>query len=217
NGGGIWGKSNFNWEINPPSNVFSPTNVVDNANASLKNSSFIGGGQVGANYQFNNYVLGLEGDFDYAKFNAHRNVTAIITPTVSINVNEHASTDWLSTVRARIGYASNAWFLYGTGGLAIAKVHYSDELRFIQTNPSIYSEASNKTETGWTAGGGLEWRFATNWSAKAEYLYVDLGSKAYTTYRQRVLTGIVEPQGFINHNHNLTASVARLGVNYLWS
>jgi outer membrane immunogenic protein len=69
------------------------------------------------------------------------------------------------------------------------------------------------TQFGWTAGGGVEWKFAPRWSVKAEYLYVDLGSTTYTSLNSNV--------GFsasIIHNHHLTENIARIGLNYsFWS
>jgi outer membrane immunogenic protein len=77
--------------------------------------------------------------------------------------------NWFSTVRGRVGFASGPWLLYATGGLAIADVN--NRVSFVD-EPSF---RDSDTLTGYAVGGGLEWKFAQNWSAKAEYLYLGLG------------------------------------------
>jgi outer membrane immunogenic protein len=68
--------------------------------------------------------------------------------------------------------------------------------------------SSRATRTGWTAGGGMEWGFSPNWSAKVEYLYVDLGSVNYTSVNSAV------PTATINHDHRITENIVRVGLNY---
>ena len=75
--------------------------------------------------------------------------------------------NWYGTVRGRLGYAFNNVLVYGTGGLAYGGVDSRIE------NSSTYKVSS--TNTGWTAGGGVEYMFAPNWSGKIEYLHIDLG------------------------------------------
>lgn len=89
---------------------------------------------------------------------------------------------------------------------------YSD-FGFFPFLPSSNTASAAETRVGWTAGGGVEWKFAPRWSVKAEYLYVDLGSTTYTSLNSNV--------GFsasIIHNHHLTENIARIGLNYsFWS
>jgi outer membrane immunogenic protein len=98
------------------------------------------------------------------------------------------SNPWFGTLRGRVGYAVNNILLYGTAGLAYGNLQV--ELGGLE---------ENKTRVGWTAGLGMEVGFTPNWSAKVEYLYMDLGSRFYT------LTGA---------DNGLQASYLRLGVNY---
>lgn len=86
-------------------------------------------------------------------------------------------------------------------------------LRLLSVPPVEQHVVNNADAVGWTAGGGVEWKFDQRWSIKAEYLYVDLGSTTDTSLNSNV--------GFsasIIHNHHLTENIARIGLNYsFWS
>jgi len=116
------------------------------------------GGTVGYNWQFGRAVLGLEGDVDWANINGTANSTLCPFGCTT-------SDTWLSTVRGRAGYAFGSVLPYVTGGLAVGD---------IRANMPGFAVAST-TNAGWTVGGGLEVALPGNWSAKAEYLHVDLG------------------------------------------
>ncbi len=118
------------------------------------------GGTLGYNYQINQWVLGLEGDVDWADISGNTN-SALCAGTTCSTKN-----DWLATVRGRVGYAYDRFLPYVTGGAAFGDM---------KTSVTGFSGQTD-TRTGWTAGGGLEYAFNGPWSAKIEYLYVDLGS-----------------------------------------
>jgi outer membrane immunogenic protein len=109
------------------------------------------GGTIGANYQWGHFVLGIEGDGDWTKQKG----------TIS-------RSDWLATVRGRAGYAFDRILLYGTGGAAPANR---------QVSAGGAYPLSSTTQIGWTAGAGVEVAVLQNWTAKVEYLYVDLGNQ----------------------------------------
>ncbi len=114
------------------------------------------GGTLGYNFQTGTWVWGLEGDFDG---------TTIKGSTDCFGGSCETKMPWLATGRLRLGYAGwNNWLPFLTGGAAYGNVK--------ATSP--FGDAS-QSEWGWTAGAGLEYAFGANWSAKAEYLYVDLG------------------------------------------
>jgi outer membrane immunogenic protein len=108
---------------------------------------------------------------------------------------------WFGTLRPRIGYALGNWLLYATGGGVLGK---------LDTNATAASgsflAANNRSETrdGWTLGGGVEVEFARGWTAKIEYLYVDLGSRTTTLL----------PSPPISNTSRLSAHVITTGVNY---
>ena len=135
--------------------ISSWTDPFTGAHNTFNKTGFIGGGQVGANWQINTLVLGIEGDFDWTglKGSGHD----LVGNTINTN------TQWTSTVTGRAGVAFDRLLIYGKGGVAFA--HDNDSL-----NDIFGSTASaSATRTGWTAGAGLEYAFAPNWSAKIEY------------------------------------------------
>ena len=92
--------------------------------------------------------------------------------------NATTDIDWFSTVRGRVGIAAGPWLLYGTGGVAFADISNR-----VDIGPD--HAANSDTQVGYAVGGGLEWAFARNWSAKAEYLYLGFGDDHPFRRRQR--------------------------------
>ena len=89
------------------------------------------------------------------------------------NASLEHDVDWFGTARARIGYAANGWLTYATGGYAFGRV----ELKGTATGAGVSASLTQSaTPSGWTIGGGTEVALGPNWSAKLEYLYVDLGT-----------------------------------------
>jgi outer membrane immunogenic protein len=144
------------------------------------------GGTAGYNWQYGNAVIGLEGDLDWSNLSGTSSST--LCPGCS------TSDSWLSTVRGRAGYAFGAVMPYLTGGLAVGD---------IRASAPGFSGAST-TNTGWTAGAGLEVALPGNWSAKAEYLHVNLGS-----FNCGTACGVASPD-----NVSMRDDVVRAGLNY---
>jgi outer membrane immunogenic protein len=177
----------------------------------VSTSGFVGGGQLGYNYQTGNIVWGAEADFESFRLSGSRlggAVYACCAPS-SFTLGQTTGTDWLFTLRGRLGWAANNLLLYATGGLAVTNLKYGE----VFTDTIGASEAVNysKTKAGWTIGAGAEYGISRNWTVKAEYLYLDFGGLSGTS----LLAGT----GPCNctrmfHSTDLTASVARLGVNY---
>jgi outer membrane immunogenic protein len=144
------------------------------------------GGTVGYNYQWGQAVVGVEGDIDWT--NLKGSTSTFCAPGCT------TSNTWLSTARARLGYAADRFMPYVTGGAAFGNIR--------ATVPGL-AGASN-TETGWTIGAGLEGAIAGGWTAKAEYLYVNLGS---------FNCGVACSAAAID-NVSFRANIVRAGVNY---
>ena len=140
-----------------------------------KPSGFAGGVQAGYNWQSGAMVFGLEGDLQ-------------ATAADDTFAPWKYSNPWFGTVRGRVGYAFNNVLLYGTGGLAFG------ELR-----GETFGLSESHTNAGWTAGVGAEFGFAAHWTAKVEYLYVDLSDSRFT------ITGAQNGYSF---------GLVRAGVNY---
>jgi outer membrane immunogenic protein len=156
-------------------------------------SGFIGGGQIGFNYQFGNLVLGVESDFDATDI--HGASTA--GPDDYTNTTRY---NWIASVRGRGGWAINNFYLYATGGAAFADVRHSS-LDFSTGAP----EAST-TKTGSVVGGGLEYAIGNHWSIRGEYLYYDIGSN-----RLQINLVPIRPVYFQFTDH---VQSGRAGINY---
>ena len=176
----------------PPYTVYQPLNAwswagpyiggnlgyawgsVDNANP--QPSGVSGGVQGGYNWQLGSpVVFGLEGDLQ-------------ATGAEDTFAPYKFSNPWFGTIRGRIGYAINNILFYGTGGLAFGEVQ-----------AETFGLSESHTTAGWTAGVGAEFGLSPNWSAKIEYLYVDLSDTHYS------ITGVSNGYNF---------GVIRAGVNY---
>jgi outer membrane immunogenic protein len=166
------------------------TSSWNNAAAGLTTGNFntnggLAGGTVGGNVQWGAAVLGIEGDWDWSNLNGTSNIGGC-GPGCQTKAN------WLSTVRGRAGWAIDRVLLYGTGGAAFAPVQAGFNGGPFQSS----------TQVGWTAGAGLEFAFAPNWTAKAEYLYADLGNSTCTT------------NCFGNTSVKFTENIVRAGINF---
>ena len=128
------------------------------------------GGQIGCNYQFaTNWVAGVEGSGSWA------NIKGSSDPFFSGKAVFNAKTDWIATATGRIGYSFDRWLVYAKGGAAWAGDKYEMPGTFAFT-PFNYT--GSETRTGWTIGGGVEWVFWQNWSAKLEYAFYDFGTRS---------------------------------------
>jgi outer membrane immunogenic protein len=198
-GGGSWGRDRA--RSNGTNN-----GVVNGTDGALKTASDISGGLVGGtlgcNYQWKQWVFGIEGD---GSWSGERGSSNLVPPFVP-DFREDVSQSYIATIRGRVGFTVTPTVLiYGTAGGAFA------DLRIHEFNPTgVGGALTGATETrsfaGWTAGAGVEWGFAPSWSAKFEYLYMDLGNKGFF---QTTTTGCCTFQ-----STHLTDNIVRAGINY---
>ena len=132
-------------------------------------SGFIGGGQIGYNWQVApQFVLGVEGMFDGTSISKSSNrVTAINGDILQGSVH----TNWLTTVAGRFGYAANNWLFYGKGGGGW--VENSATVTDVTTGISF---TNSNTNSGWLAGAGIEYGLTPNWTMKVEYDHLGLSN-----------------------------------------
>jgi outer membrane immunogenic protein len=179
----------------------------------LDRDGFIGGGQIGYNWQFTpNWVFGLETDISYVDVRRDINVvTAPLAPGVgSLNNIFRSRMDYFGTVRGRIGYAWDRTMVYATGGLAYADVENS--AAFFGTAGQLqFAGNIRRTETGYSVGGGIEHGFAPNWTVKAEYLFYDLGSN---TVNVALVPGGGGGGTGYNSRFENEGHIVRAGLNY---
>jgi outer membrane immunogenic protein len=143
-------------------------------------ASFLGGGQVGCDYQFAaNWVIGLAGDFSWASIDGVADDPFFSGKTAGVPLTLHSRTDFLATATGRIGYAWNTLLVYGKGGFAWSHDKYQVNNFSCVIFTSCNTNA-NETRTGWTAGGGVEWAFMPNWSLLVEYNHYGFGTNNLT-------------------------------------
>lgn len=196
NVGGGWSvaKSEFDFAGSP---VF--------ATASNPLAGVVGGGQAGYNWQTGPLVLGVEADIQASGLSG--SLTAPPCPAALCGVDVSASytqrMDWFGTVRGRLGYATDAWLVYGTAGYA-----YGNLKTEAAASAGAVSASARRNEfrDGFVVGTGVEFAFAPRWTAKMEYLHLDFGS-ASTAW---TFTGIPP----LNHHIKIHENVVRGGVNY---
>jgi outer membrane immunogenic protein len=176
----------------------------------------IGGGQLGYNWQSGNWLLGLEADIQGSseRYSDPGLATLnIFLPQLggffpgTLGVNEKL--DWFGTLRGRLGVlVTPTWLLYATGGLAYGEIKTNETMTF--GGVLVGTNNFNTTRAGWTLGGGLEGSISSNWSAKLEYLYIDLGTVSSTFAPVGVLPALT-PVAFSSH---VTDNILRVGLNY---
>jgi outer membrane immunogenic protein len=183
-------------------------------------SGFIGGAEIGYNYQFNNWVAGIEADIQGIAGQAVNGSITSTSDTLSSTLTGSMDTRWLGTLRGRLGFLPAPTFLvYGTGGLAYGEVSASTSLTQSDANASftgggIGGDGFAELVTGWTAGGGVEWMFTQNWSAKVEYLHYDLGTASFTWQAtDNNIGGVYQNEATSIHNQG---NIVRVGLNCLW-
>src|SRR5215467_1274222 len=146
--------------------------------------AFIGGGQLGYNYQFGNFVLGIEADFDgVASTNSPG--AGVAGPAFGTQVTNNNR--WIATLAGRFGITNDTWLFYGKAGGGWVG---SDDLTITNTvTGASITVSNNNTNSGWLVGGGIEWAFAPNWSVKIEYDYLRLNSQTFTAPAGGFLAG----------------------------
>ena len=159
-------------------------------------TGFYLGGHVGygwVNASVENSSASASGDSAFGGFQLGYNWQAIGSPWVwglEADASFGGSSTWFGTGRVRAGYANGAWMPYLTGGVAWAS-----------TEVDLGSFSDSRTRAGWTLGGGAEWAFAPQWTAKLEYLYLDLGRENYNL-------------GGNKFDASFAVNTVKLGVNY---
>jgi len=172
------------------SNVAGPAVGLSSSSGTFDVSGFLVGSTLGANVQYDAFVFGIEGDLDASWMSS-----GSTTNTYCLFACETRNT-WLSTVRGRIGYAADRVLVYGTAGGAFGN---------IQAGVTPFSNFSNSIEPGWAAGAGVEAAFADNWTARVEYLFVDLQNATCSGFNCGVPT---------NTSVKFDSSMIRLGIDY---
>ena len=162
----------------------------------LSDAGFTGGGTLGYNWQHDTWVFGIEGDFNFLDVD---DTTGLFN--VKGTGSLRADYDWFATVRARAGMAWGNSLFYATGGVAFIE----SELRL---NSALVAGTATVKDTdvltGFAIGGGIEHSFSQQWSAKAEYLYMNFESQSVSLAGPPSASARFEPE----------LHVVRAGINY---
>jgi outer membrane immunogenic protein len=191
------GTSSFSDTLAPARTTFSSSNPA----------SFLGGGQLGVNYEFQSgLVIGAEAMFDWLP-NTSTAFTAanLRAGTATGTINNR----WITMATGKVGFAWDRLFGYGkVGGAWVGGTNGSFTAGATPVGVSI-----NSTNTGWTAGAGLEWAFAGNWSFRAEYDFIGLQGQSFTVPRTPATRFAGDTIGV----NDRTIQMITAGLNYKFS
>ncbi|WP_119273095.1 outer membrane protein [Taklimakanibacter deserti] len=165
-GGYAWGEN----DASADENVIVPLSddvTLNGDEGSIDIDGFVGGAHAGFNWQADSLVLGLEGDIEYADMDGNTDVVDGLGFKVGEITQE---IDWLGSLRLRAGFAADRALFYATGGLAVGGVKLA-----LEDGGGDEFADEKKTKWGWTVGGGIEYAFTDDFSARIEYRYTDLG------------------------------------------
>jgi len=177
--------------------VTTPDGTVAALNTgSSSNAGFVGGGQIGYNFQTGAFVFGVETDIQYADLSKKVNWGPYYW------WNGGSNSQYIGTVRARVGYAIDRTLIFLTGGFAYGGLNSGGAF-------------GGNNNTGWTLGGGVEYAFTNNWTAKIEYDYIQLDTGSKSAAFTAGPIGL-QPAGVYTATSqgNGSANLVRVGVNY---
>jgi outer membrane immunogenic protein len=169
--------------------------------------------QAGYNWQVANWVFGFETDINKLGVQGNAQFAGIDPGKGPDQLSSRY--DWLGTARGRVGVTGGNALFYATGGLAYGRVshQYNYDTPNISNANQIFATSNNAV--GWTIGGGAEYALGRNWSVKAEYLYVHLGTTGLNLSGLPTAANGGNPSAgttILNFNNNL--NIVRLGANY---
>jgi outer membrane immunogenic protein len=226
NGGAAW-QSSPSWSFSDPTGTLATLNVPGNSSAGL---GAVGGLQLGYLWWLAPiWVFGVEGDFDWASLADHRGAT-LANGTTGRNIANSplqmsANTQWLSSIRGRLGVVGWNTLWYVTGGGAWVNTEYAAMATSAQPVAGLAGPLSNTsfstTKAGWVVGGGAEWHATTNILLRAEYLYYRInnggtGSASFSPTPAAIdaIAGAVAPVNYGWSSYNV--QVGRIAVSYLF-
>ena len=203
-GGNIGGA----WANNEWTETFFHTNFIGDR------AVFIGGGQIGVNYQIGQFVIGGEWDGDWGANN--NNNVAVAVPGVGL-IAVTSNNRWITTVAARFGFTVDRWLVYGKGGAGwvgnnnLTVTNLATGVSLTCGTFTTLTNCGNNTD-GWLAGVGVEYAFANNWTVKFEYDYLGLGNRNLFI---PATAPILANDTFYDQHRNV--QMVKVGFNYLFN
>jgi outer membrane immunogenic protein len=216
NVGGVLGGTKY---LETPSGAFGPAaaSVAGVGTSSTAPRGVLGGLELGYNWQFGHFVLGIETDFSGwdMSSNSGQSAAGLAPPVfglppgslITYSSSGTVTSNWLYTLRPRVGFANGNMLTYLTAGLAVTNLRFSESITMGNGAPTLIGSTS-ATVAGWTAGGGVEYALSYNWFIKAEYLYASFSNQtaAQVVAPFPTLTGTATA--------NLNANIVRAGFDY---
>lgn len=181
----------YAWGDNSTTEFVTATGLPTGFTQGFNANGILGGAHIGYNWQFGQFVFGLEGDIEGADINGGYRLANLNGTDFRIDAQ--------ASIRGRLGVAFNNSLLYVTGGAAWADMDHT----YVFANTLF--ETHSTTRTGWTVGAGWEYGFTPNWSARLEYRYTDFG-----TFRNN---STVSFPGF-SYEHDPVFHTVRAGISY---
>ena len=239
----IGGNAGYEWSTNVSvsstgaPNIGDPTLAFETAligvgtfnNLPVKNNGFIGGGQVGYNFEFPDHVIvaGMEGDIQGVAGASSSTTRAFVVPVTGFAdsytsaVRASNRLDFLGTLRVRVGYLFTPTFLtFGSVGFAYGGISSSTSIAAAAPGfPAVFDSVSlSTTDVGWSAGGGVEWMFLPHWSFKVEYLYYQLSKETSSFgFLTQTVAGVPFAAAVTSFTIRPQGNVVRAGINYLFT
>lgn len=232
NAGYGWSSSSFNLTGDNIAGQKWIDGLIGNPNRSFDNSGFVGGGQIGYNWQINQrWVAGVETDINFADVRGRNSIPEVTGTFANTSFDTDRRLEWFGTLRGRLGVSPlDRLLIYATGGLAYGKVtsganyvNGSGILLFGGVQPDGSGVICNvgtcivgggsRVAAGWTIGGGLEWAVANNWSVKAEYLYMNLGNQTIHSINTPPPGGLTAGS-IATRFSDAEYNIVRVGMNY---
>jgi len=212
-GGGGSG-TNFGSTVDPGTHLVGadPGIVAGSGGGGANADGLLAGGQLGCNWQTGTLVLGLEGDADY--FRSHprfsNNTNTLSDGVTPFTISQSLTTDFLATVRPRVGIAADRNFAYVTGGGAFTHISYTESYVDGAAPPGSGTASAARSLAGWAAGAGWEHAVTDHWTVRAEYLYLSFP-------KTNAIGAITDAGGGANTLHgsaDLVVQLVRAGLNF---
>jgi outer membrane immunogenic protein len=212
--GGVASGTNFSSSVDPGTHLLGadPAVVAASGGGGANDEGILAGGQAGCNWQTGTLVLGLEGDFDYFHSNPNfgNNTNTLSDGVTPFTISQSLTTNYLATIRPRIGIGADRNLAYIAGGVAFTRVSYTESYSDGAAPPGAGTATASRNLVGWTAGAGWEYAFAEHWTVRAEYLIAGFP-------RTSALGAITDAAGGSNAlsgSSNVTIQLIRAGVNF---
>jgi outer membrane immunogenic protein len=229
NGGYSWGRSRTDVSyFNSATGLGIAPPAGSITNAAFDMNGGVAGGQAGYNWQNANWVFGIEGDLQWSGEKGSASFSCVgVAPAGGVcfpgltflpggagstTLTIDQKLQWFGTVRGRVGILATPKVLfYGTGGVAFGEIKTTGTMTgFTPAGVAIASVGSSSdTRVGWTVGAGVEGKITQNWSAKLEYLYMDLGRFSAGPFTLAPASAIAA-----NTSSRFTDHILRAGINY---